>query len=171
MDVQQIKTAKRDCTVSLAIMRFPVPDAWDQNQPTYSKLWYVSFPENYYLIFRVWLMLNEPMWKVRVTELIKKLSSDADCCVNCSNIYIVYVLIYGKLISDCDSKLFNRQNNSMPFNRYSFLTTHNSFAIKGERSHTGFPRVTIRNQEDTVTEQLNVRIITRVSLTLKELFG
>ncbi|KAK4477549.1 hypothetical protein RD792_016781, partial [Penstemon davidsonii] len=46
-------------------------------------------------------------------------------------------------------------NNSRPFNKYSFLTTHNSFAIEGEPSHTGVPRITVRNQEDTVTQQLN----------------
>lgn len=48
------------------------------------------------------------------------------------------------------------QNNSLPFNQYAYLTTHNSFAIDGEPSHTGVPRVTFTNQEDTVTQQLNV---------------
>jgi len=36
------------------------------------------------------------------------------------------------------------------------LTTHNAFAIDGEPSHTGVPRVTITNQEDSVTQQLKV---------------
>eukprot|EP00249_Psilotum_nudum_P004828 c18314_g1_i1 orf=1-441(-) len=44
--------------------------------------------------------------------------------------------------------------NGLPFNKYSWLTTHNSFAITGERSQTG-PRVTFTNQEDSVTAQLN----------------
>jgi len=48
------------------------------------------------------------------------------------------------------------QNNSLPFNKYAYLTTHNSYAIVGEPSHTGIPRVTFDNQEDTVTDQLNV---------------
>jgi len=39
---------------------------------------------------------------------------------------------------------------------YAYLTTHNSYAIEGEPSHTGVPRVTFTNQEDTVTQQLNV---------------
>ncbi|PRQ55103.1 putative PLC-like phosphodiesterase, TIM beta/alpha-barrel domain-containing protein [Rosa chinensis] len=47
------------------------------------------------------------------------------------------------------------QNNSLPFNKYAFLTTHNAFAIEGEPSHTGVPRVTFTNQEDIVTQQLN----------------
>ncbi|PRQ53305.1 putative PLC-like phosphodiesterase, TIM beta/alpha-barrel domain-containing protein [Rosa chinensis] len=46
-------------------------------------------------------------------------------------------------------------NSSLPFNKYAFLTTHNAFAIEGEPSHTGVPRVTLTNQEDTVTQQLN----------------
>ncbi|PIN27178.1 hypothetical protein CDL12_00038 [Handroanthus impetiginosus] len=49
----------------------------------------------------------------------------------------------------------SRCNNSLPFNKYAFLTTHNAFAIEGEPSHTGVPRVTVTNQEDTITEQLN----------------
>eukprot|EP01018_Ginkgo_biloba_P019760 Gb_09111 [translate_table: standard] len=43
----------------------------------------------------------------------------------------------------------------LPFNRYSWLTTHNSFAILGEQSHTGTRRLTLPNQQDSVTSQLN----------------
>ncbi|KAI5079639.1 hypothetical protein GOP47_0005118 [Adiantum capillus-veneris] len=42
----------------------------------------------------------------------------------------------------------------LPFNRYSWITTHNSFAIVGEPSHTGVPRLTFVNQEDSVSTQL-----------------
>lgn len=52
-----------------------------------------------------------------------------------------------------------QQNTSLPFNKYAYLATHNSFAIKGEHSRIGKPRVTFPNQEDTITEQLNVRPI------------
>ncbi|XP_002984037.2 PI-PLC X domain-containing protein At5g67130 [Selaginella moellendorffii] len=45
-------------------------------------------------------------------------------------------------------------NNSMPFNKYSWLTTHNSFSIKGSPSLTGTPILTFDNQEDSVTQQL-----------------
>ncbi|XP_061356245.1 PI-PLC X domain-containing protein At5g67130-like [Gastrolobium bilobum] len=42
----------------------------------------------------------------------------------------------------------------LPFNRYSWLTTHNSFARRGVNSSTGFPILAITNQEDTITDQL-----------------
>ncbi|KAJ8420643.1 hypothetical protein Cgig2_021725 [Carnegiea gigantea] len=47
------------------------------------------------------------------------------------------------------------QNNSMPFNRYAFLTTHNSFAIKREEAGTEAIHITFTNQEDSITQQLN----------------
>lgn len=64
---------------------------------------------------------------------------------------------------------FLLQNNSLPFNRYAYLTTHNSFAIrKGSSSNsnpnpnpTGDPRVTFINQEDSITHQLCVRSIAK----------
>ncbi|TVU14488.1 hypothetical protein EJB05_37961 [Eragrostis curvula] len=43
----------------------------------------------------------------------------------------------------------------LPFNRYAWLTTHNSFARLGQRSQTGVAIATAWNQQDTVTEQLN----------------
>ncbi|ONK70329.1 uncharacterized protein A4U43_C05F32610 [Asparagus officinalis] len=42
----------------------------------------------------------------------------------------------------------------LPFNKYTWIMTHNSFSIDGEPSSTGVPRVTFYNQEDTVTNQL-----------------
>lgn len=42
----------------------------------------------------------------------------------------------------------------LPFNRYAWLVTHNSFSIVNEPSSTGVQRVTFYNQEDTVTNQL-----------------
>lgn len=45
-------------------------------------------------------------------------------------------------------------NKNLPYNKYAWLTTHNSYAIVGEPSHTGTSRATFENQEDTVTEQL-----------------
>ncbi|CAM8882122.1 unnamed protein product [Rhodiola kirilowii] len=50
---------------------------------------------------------------------------------------------------------FTLVGKSLPFNKYSFLTTHNSFAIKGESSHTGHARYTLTNQDRSITEQLN----------------
>lgn len=58
----------------------------------------------------------------------------------------------------------NEKNNSLPFNKYAFLTTHNAFAIEGEPSHTNVPRLTLNNQEDNVTQQLNVRFLKNYSI-------
>ncbi|CAN6228116.1 unnamed protein product [Urochloa humidicola] len=43
----------------------------------------------------------------------------------------------------------------LPFNRYAWLTTHNSFSRLGQRSQTGVAIATPWNQQDTVTDQLN----------------
>jgi len=48
------------------------------------------------------------------------------------------------------------QSTHLPFNKYAWLTTHNSFAIEGEPSATGSILKTNMNQEDSVTDQLNV---------------
>ncbi|XWS45248.1 hypothetical protein CRYUN_Cryun15aG0120000 [Craigia yunnanensis] len=42
----------------------------------------------------------------------------------------------------------------LPFNKYSWLVTHNSFSIVDEPSLPGVQRLTFYNQEDTVTNQL-----------------
>ncbi|KAK4488384.1 hypothetical protein RD792_004145, partial [Penstemon davidsonii] len=42
----------------------------------------------------------------------------------------------------------------LPFNRYSWLTTHNSFARTGSTSGTGSNLLAPTNQEDSVTDQL-----------------
>lgn len=47
------------------------------------------------------------------------------------------------------------QVKTLPFNRYSWLTTHNSFARLGEKSATGSLIVAPTNQQDSITDQLN----------------
>ncbi|KAL9340888.1 hypothetical protein Peur_067107 [Populus x canadensis] len=42
----------------------------------------------------------------------------------------------------------------LAFNKYSWLTTHNSYALMDAQSDTGSPLFSPRNQEDTVTRQL-----------------
>ncbi|XP_062224985.1 PI-PLC X domain-containing protein At5g67130-like [Phragmites australis] len=42
----------------------------------------------------------------------------------------------------------------LPFNNYSWLTTHNSFAVVGTKSPTGSAIIAPPNQEDSVTAQL-----------------
>ncbi|XVF61195.1 hypothetical protein PTKIN_Ptkin08bG0110500 [Pterospermum kingtungense] len=46
------------------------------------------------------------------------------------------------------------QIGGLPFNKYSWLMTHNSFSIVDAPSLTGVQRLTFYNQEDTVTNQL-----------------
>ncbi|KAL8160631.1 hypothetical protein V2J09_002168 [Rumex salicifolius] len=43
----------------------------------------------------------------------------------------------------------------LPFNRYSWLTTHNSFARLGQKSDTGSVILSPTNQQDSITDQLN----------------
>ncbi|KAF4374041.1 hypothetical protein F8388_007947 [Cannabis sativa] len=47
------------------------------------------------------------------------------------------------------------QVKGLPFNRYSWLTTHNAFAKLGQKSQTGTPIVSSMNQQDSITSQLN----------------
>lgn len=46
------------------------------------------------------------------------------------------------------------QGTGLPFNRYSWLTTHNSYALQGESSATGSLLLSPTNQQDNVTSQL-----------------
>ncbi|XP_028767651.1 PI-PLC X domain-containing protein At5g67130 [Neltuma alba] len=43
----------------------------------------------------------------------------------------------------------------LPFNRYSWLTTHNAFAMLGQKSQTGSPVLAPVNQQDSISSQLN----------------
>lgn len=47
----------------------------------------------------------------------------------------------------------------LPFNKYSWLTTHNSFSIVGAKSASGSNLISPRNQQDSVTSQLNVSFL------------
>ncbi|CAH9053844.1 unnamed protein product [Cuscuta epithymum] len=42
----------------------------------------------------------------------------------------------------------------LPFNKYSWLTTHNSFARSGAKSATGSDIISPKNQNDSITDQL-----------------
>ncbi|KAI3452190.1 hypothetical protein Pfo_008855 [Paulownia fortunei] len=77
-------------------------------------------------------------------------STDADCgaglyCFSCEA-----GLDGSTCVRSTATNQFNLVNNSLPFNKYAFLTTHNAFAIED-----GVPRLTFTNQEDNVTQQLN----------------
>ncbi|KAK8921826.1 PI-PLC X domain-containing protein [Platanthera zijinensis] len=54
-------------------------------------------------------------------------------------------------ITPIDPKTIGKE---LPFNKYSWLTTHNSYALAGAKSATGSDLITFTNQQDTVTSQL-----------------
>uniref|UniRef100_A0A453B527 PI-PLC X domain-containing protein n=2 Tax=Aegilops tauschii subsp. strangulata TaxID=200361 RepID=A0A453B527_AEGTS len=88
-------------------------------------------------------------------ELGDRCSSEGDCgselyCYNC------WIEFAGKrCVRTTVADPFKIADTSLPFNKYAFLTTHNSFSIRGEPFHTGVPRITLYNQDDSVTDQLN----------------
>ncbi|KAI9123954.1 hypothetical protein K1719_005254 [Acacia pycnantha] len=47
------------------------------------------------------------------------------------------------------------KTKGLPFNRYSWLTTHNSFAMLGQKPQTGSPILSPVNQQGSITSQLD----------------
>ncbi|KAI5432363.1 PI-PLC X domain-containing protein At5g67130 [Lathyrus oleraceus] len=88
-------------------------------------------------------------------KLLDDCDSDEDCGTGLSCSACPEVLSAKKCVRATVTDQFKLINNSLPFNKYAFLTTHNSFAIEGEPSHTGVPRFTVNNQEHSITQQLN----------------
>ncbi|XP_050270486.1 PI-PLC X domain-containing protein At5g67130-like isoform X2 [Quercus robur] len=98
-------------------------------------------------------------------KLLDPCSSDGDCqaglyCFSCP-----LEFSGRRCVRSTTTNQFKLLNNTLPFNKYAFLTTHNAYAIEGEPSHTGVPRITFTNQEDNITQQLNEPAID----TLKEI--
>jgi hypothetical protein len=62
------------------------------------------------------------------------------------------------------------QNYTLPFNKYAWITTHNAYAIQGETSILGSTIISDKNQEDSITSQLNVKLCT-LFLNISMLFG
>ncbi|XP_021296864.1 PI-PLC X domain-containing protein At5g67130-like isoform X1 [Herrania umbratica] len=88
-------------------------------------------------------------------RLLDGCSSDGDCeaglyCFACSQGFSG-----SRCVRSTIADQFKLLNNSLPFNKYAFLTTHNAYAIDGYPLHTPVPRVTFTNQEDSITDQLN----------------
>ncbi|XP_057491030.1 PI-PLC X domain-containing protein At5g67130-like [Actinidia eriantha] len=88
-------------------------------------------------------------------KLLDECSSDGDCgsglyCFSCAEEFSG-----SRCVRSTVTDQFKLVNDSLPFNKYAFLTTHNAYAIDGEPSHTGVPRITFTNQEDNITQQLN----------------
>ncbi|KAI8534180.1 hypothetical protein RHMOL_Rhmol10G0069100 [Rhododendron molle] len=88
-------------------------------------------------------------------QLLDECTTDGDCetglyCFSCPQGFTGF-----RCVRSAFTDQFKLVNDSLPFNEYAFLTTHNAYAIDGEPSHTGVPRLTLTNQEDNVTQQLN----------------
>ncbi|KAG9458048.1 hypothetical protein H6P81_002556 [Aristolochia fimbriata] len=88
-------------------------------------------------------------------RLLDECSSNADCGAGLYCFSCVEGFSNSRCVRSTFSDQFKLLNNSLPFNKYAFLTTHNAFAIDSEPPRTGFPRTTFTNQEDNVTQQLN----------------
>ncbi|XP_020589855.1 PI-PLC X domain-containing protein At5g67130-like [Phalaenopsis equestris] len=56
----------------------------------------------------------------------------------------------------------------LAFNKYAWLTTHNSFARLGQKSRTGTPILTETNQQDYITDQLQVFPLSPSPFSLKK---
>ncbi|KAM0937880.1 putative PLC-like phosphodiesterase, TIM beta/alpha-barrel domain superfamily [Dioscorea sansibarensis] len=88
-------------------------------------------------------------------KLLDECSTNKDCAAGLYCFSCPFGFSGSHCIRSSVSDPFKLLNNSLPFNSYAYLTTHNSFAIDNEPSHTLLPRITFSNQEDSVTEQLN----------------
>ncbi|XP_042375747.1 PI-PLC X domain-containing protein At5g67130-like [Zingiber officinale] len=90
----------------------------------------------------------------RSCQLLDSCSTAADCS---AGLYCGSCPASGNTQPTCVRNQANLPTSfvkGLPFNRYTWLVTHNSFSIVDEPSSTGVPRVTFYNQEDTVTNQL-----------------
>ncbi|KAK3003541.1 hypothetical protein RJ639_019550 [Escallonia herrerae] len=105
-------------------------------------------PANAHLSFLL-LLLSSTAFVITATAC-----SDGNCQLNFR--IIVQLLESCSAATDCGPGLYcgNCPINELPFNKYSWLVTHNAFSIVDAPLLTGAHRVTFYNQEDTVTNQL-----------------
>ncbi|KAK9676047.1 hypothetical protein RND81_11G050100 [Saponaria officinalis] len=94
----------------------------------------------------------------RHCKLQERCRSNSDCgdglyCFNCQFSKPRY--FRSSCVRSTVTNPFKLVNDSLPFNKYAFLATHNSFAIKAGHEEEKVPTVTLTNQEDSITQQLN----------------
>ncbi|KAK4262312.1 hypothetical protein QN277_027888 [Acacia crassicarpa] len=87
-------------------------------------------------------------------QLLESCSASTDCgpglyCGNCPALGRTQ-LICTRGLATVPSSIIN----GLPFNKYTWIVTHNSFSIVDAPSLPGVQRLTFYNQEDTVTNQL-----------------
>ncbi|XP_028764156.1 PI-PLC X domain-containing protein At5g67130 isoform X1 [Neltuma alba] len=88
------------------------------------------------------------------SQLLESCSSSTDCgpglyCGNCPALGRTQPICTRGLATIPSSII-----NGLPFNKYTWIMTHNSFSIVDAPSLPGVQRLTFYNQEDTVTNQL-----------------
>lgn len=76
--------------------------------------------------------------------------------VSMVNLYILSTHKYKYIDTHLNRCWWCGQVKGLPFNRYSWLTTHNSYARLGVKSATGSVIIAPTNQQDSITSQLNV---------------
>ncbi|XVF81759.1 hypothetical protein PTKIN_Ptkin15bG0182100 [Pterospermum kingtungense] len=89
-------------------------------------------------------------------RLLDEYSSDGDCEAGLYSFSCPQGFSSSRCVKSTSTDQYKLVNNSLPFNKYAFLTTHNAYAIDGYPLHTPVPCVTFRNQEDMITDQLNM---------------
>ncbi|GAB2214516.1 hypothetical protein Droror1_Dr00018867 [Drosera rotundifolia] len=87
-------------------------------------------------------------------QLSDECSSNEDCAAGLYCFSCISMFTGSRCVRSTITEQFKLINNSLPFNKYAFLTTHNSFAIN-KINPDGIPRVTFTNQEDSITQQLH----------------
>ncbi|XP_058777987.1 PI-PLC X domain-containing protein At5g67130-like [Vicia villosa] len=108
---------------------------------------FTSFSFFFHMLF-VYLLSPEN------SQVVETCSSATDCgtgfyCGHCPGI--------GRTQSVCtrgQATVVTSIVNGLPFNKYSWIMTHNSFSIMDAPFLNGIQRLTFYNQEDTVTNQL-----------------
>ncbi|KAL9231279.1 hypothetical protein vseg_006525 [Gypsophila vaccaria] len=108
------------------------------------------------IIFIVILFFLNCSYACTDEEICKELVSNS--CGKCDEGYYCSECVAAfkgpKCVRGVTTNPLKLLNNSLPFNKYAYLTTHNAFAIEGEPSHTIIPRITVPCQEDSITQQL-----------------
>ncbi|CAK8540420.1 unnamed protein product [Lathyrus sativus] len=88
-------------------------------------------------------------------KLLGRCLSTRECSTGqiCSSCHVE--LKGSRCVRSTTTNPFKLLNASLPFNKYAYLTTHNSFAINKRPILDAVPQVTFTNQEDTISQQLS----------------
>ncbi|KAL1200227.1 PI-PLC X domain-containing protein [Cardamine amara subsp. amara] len=110
------------------------------------------FPKCIFNLMIIALCLSSSVHSLKMGETCSSSSSQCDVGLSCQS-----CPANGNTESTCTRiQPLNPTSkvNGLPFNKYSWLTTHNSYAITGANSATGSLLLSPTNQEDSITNQL-----------------